>query len=119
LRFVRALYRSFVEENTADARARRLLREWLNPEQLAQRDEKKSIEVTGSHSGRRYRIHEGLASNVIELDEKGFPTTGWCFVPSLPLPVGDVMLAQKIALEADEMAALAVARRFPPSLPRT
>jgi hypothetical protein len=31
------------------------------------------------------------------------------------LPVGDVMLAQKIALENDEQAALAVARSFHPS----
>jgi len=32
--------------------------------------------------------------------------TGWCFVPSAYLVAGDVMLAQKIALETDEKAAL-------------
>jgi hypothetical protein len=37
---------------------------------------------------------------------------GWCFVPEGSLVAGDVMLAQKIALETSEYAALAVARRF-------
>ena len=35
----------------------------------------------------------------------------YCFVPEGTLPIGDVMLAQKIALETDERAALAVANR--------
>lgn len=108
-----------MERNTPDARSLRLLRQWLTPEQRAQLDACKSFEVTGSKTGRRYKIHQGLASNVFELDERGFPATGWCFVPSRPLPAGDVMLAQKIALETDEEAALSVARKFPSSLPRT
>jgi hypothetical protein len=33
----------------------------------------------------------------------------WCFGPQGYLPVGDVMLAQKIALETNEKAALQVA----------
>jgi hypothetical protein len=37
---------------------------------------------------------------------------GWCFVPRGQLVPGDVMLAQKIALETNETAALAVANRF-------
>jgi hypothetical protein len=37
---------------------------------------------------------------------------GWCFVPKDNLVAGDVMLAQKIALETDERGALAVARNF-------
>jgi hypothetical protein len=37
---------------------------------------------------------------------------GWCFVPEGGLVAGDVMLAQKIALETNERAALAVANRF-------
>jgi hypothetical protein len=35
----------------------------------------------------------------------------WCFVPEGNLVAGDVMLAQKIALETNERAALAVAYR--------
>ena len=38
---------------------------------------------------------------------------GWCFVPLGYLVPGDVMLAQKIALETDEVAAVSVANRFP------
>ncbi len=37
---------------------------------------------------------------------------GWCFAPKGYLVAGDVMLAQKIALETDERGALAVANRF-------
>jgi len=40
---------------------------------------------------------------------------GWCFVPSGFLVPGDVMLAQKIALETDERGALGLANRFPPA----
>jgi hypothetical protein len=39
---------------------------------------------------------------------------GWCFVPRDPLVAGDVMLAQKIALETDEQGALALANNFTP-----
>ena len=40
--------------------------------------------------------------------------SGWCFVPNTYLVADDVMLAQKIALETDERAALAVAKSFSP-----
>ncbi len=54
-------------------------------------------------------------SNVLEVDEQGQPKIGWCFVPERPLVAGDIMLAQKIALETDELAVLAVANRFYPN----
>ena len=38
---------------------------------------------------------------------------GYCFVPNGGLVAVDVMLAQKIALETNERAALAVANKFP------
>lgn len=56
-------------------------------------------------------------SNVFELDEKMQPKIGWCFVPERALVAGDVMLAQKVALETDEAAVLALAHRFSPRLP--
>ncbi|WP_246649579.1 hypothetical protein [Bradyrhizobium canariense] len=40
------------------------------------------------------------------------PKIGWCFVLERALVAGDVMLAQKIALETDEAAVLALANRF-------
>lgn len=42
---------------------------------------------------------------------------GWCFLPERALAVGDVMLAQKIALETDQAAVLAIAKSFSPRLP--
>jgi hypothetical protein len=50
--------------------------------------------------------------NVHQIDEAGEPVVGWCFVPSGGLVAGDIMLVQKIALETDEQATLAVANRF-------
>jgi len=50
--------------------------------------------------------------NIHELDGAGCPRVGWCFAPKGYLVAGDVMLAQKIALETDERGALAVANRF-------
>src|SRR3954452_21461906 len=104
LRALRALYRGFSEQNSPEARARRLLREWLSPEQRAQFDANGFFEVAGSLTGRRYRIYQGTMSNVLELDENLEPKVGWCFLPERALAIGDVMLAQKIALETDEAA---------------
>lgn len=56
LRALRTLYWNFSEQNTLEARARRLLREWLSPEQCAQFDAESYFDVTGSHTGRRYRF---------------------------------------------------------------
>ena len=107
-------YRELGHENDSEARGLRLLREWLSPEQLAQYDTHRYFDVIGCHSGKRYRIRHGTATNVHELDDAGDPTTGWCFVPRDYLVAGDVMLAQKIALETNERGAPAVARNFAP-----
>jgi hypothetical protein len=65
--------------------------------------------------GRQYRIYAGESTNVGEIDEKGRPTRGLWFTPRRNLPVGDVMLSQKTALECRENCALEVARRFAPT----
>jgi hypothetical protein len=96
-----------------EARGIKLLREWLTPEQRAQFDVNRYFDVIGCDSGKRYRIHYGSATNVHEIDSEGRSTNGWCFVPSGHLVAGDVMLAQKIALETNELGALAVANIFP------
>jgi hypothetical protein len=100
-------------EGTREARGIKLLREWLSPEQRAQFDARSYFDVIGSDSGKRYRIRFGSATNVHEIDSVGRSTVGWCFVPTGYLVAGDVMLAQKIALETHEFRALAVANRFP------
>lgn len=94
------------------ARGLILLREWLSPQQKSQFDRFNFFDVVGCDSGKSYRIMHGMSANVVELDGDGRPIMGWCFVPVGNLVPGDVMLAQKIALETDEWHALAVARRF-------
>jgi hypothetical protein len=98
----------------AETKPRILLRQWLSPEQLAQYEESASFEVVGSKTGKRYRIHHGRLQNVYELDGEGHPIRGCCFMPEggLALTMGDVMLAQKIALETDEERAITVATPF-------
>ncbi len=92
-----------------------LLREWLSPEQLGQFNKHGYFEVTGCHTGKRYRVFYATGTNIHELDEFGKPVVGCCFVPVGSLVPGDVMLAQKIAIETDELAALQVAKSFTPT----
>ena len=106
--------RSILGEDDSEARGLRLLREWLSAGQLAQFDADDHFEVVGCHSGKRYRILHGVSMNVHEIDASGRPLHCWCFVPDASyLASGDIMLAQKIALETDEFAVLAVANKFP------
>ena len=95
----------------ADLRAQMLLRAWLSPAQLAQYNRSGHFDVTGSYTGTLYRIRRDRQMNIDELDGAGSRVAVWCFAPEGHLPIGDVMLAQKVALETDEKAALAVANR--------
>ncbi len=104
--------------NRREARGVNLLREWLSPEQRAQFDAQRYFDVVGCDSGKRYRVHYGAITNVHEIDDHDRLLVAWCFVPEGPLVAGDVMLAQKIALETYEYAALAVANRFSTALYR-
>jgi hypothetical protein len=110
---LRELYRTYQEEKTSQARGLRLLREWLSPQQRAQFDAKGYFDVIGCDTGKTYRIRHGTSANVLEVDHNGRLGMGWCFVPVGGLVEGDVMLAQKIALETGEQSALEVANGFP------
>jgi len=85
---------------------------------LAQFDAFNFFDVIGCQTARRYRIYYAISANVEELDEIGCPLMRYCFIPMGHLVPGDVMLAQKIALETEELAALEVANRFPPHAQR-
>jgi hypothetical protein len=87
-----------------NARGLKLLKDWLSPEQSTCYEQHKYFEVIGSDSARVYRIHHGTQTI-------GKPVCRWCFLPEGNLVAGDVMLAQKIALETNERGALAVANR--------
>jgi hypothetical protein len=95
----------------AERRAIVLLKEWLSPSQLVQYRRVGYFDVTGSRTGKRYRILHGRQTNICELDKRGRPVVTWCFGPEGNLPTGDILLAQKIALESDEQAALQIANR--------
>ncbi|MDA9450779.1 MULTISPECIES: hypothetical protein [unclassified Bradyrhizobium] len=110
---VGTLYQAAKEEKTVQARALRLLRSWLSPQQRLEFERKGYFDVVGCDTGKRYRIRRGTSGNVNEIDEYGRLGTGWCFVPLGSLVEGDVMLAQKVALETDEERALSIANRFP------
>ncbi|MGY3453946.1 hypothetical protein [Bradyrhizobium sp. USDA 4353] len=113
-RAVRTLYNQHRVHRTPAGRARRLLQQWLTPMQWKQFCSRGYFDVVGSHSGHRYRIFNGTAMNVCLLDERGRVRRGVCFVPIGDLPAGDVMLAQKLALELCEDSAMMVAREFIP-----
>ena len=71
------------------------------------------IDVRGNLTGARYRLYKGAVYNIKELDDKGDFVQRLCFGPFLyqysTLPIGDVVLAQKIILENDEERALRIA----------
>jgi hypothetical protein len=115
---VRELYRSFFAQNTKEERGRRLLRDWLSPRQRAQFDDKGCFEVVGCDSEKRYRIYDRISDvpNIYEIDDAGRFEAAWCFFPAGRLAAGDIILAQKIALETNENSALAIAKRFTPRL---
>src|SRR5262249_26356544 len=96
-----------------------LLLDNLTPEQRRQYAACESFIVTGGESGKLYCIRHGRQQNVGELDANGFPAYMLCFYPSGGLVAGDVMLAQKVALELFEAEAIKVANRFAVSRPHT
>src|ERR1700755_755484 len=104
VRALRRLYQTPRLENTAEARGLRVLRGWLSPRQRAQLDSQGAFDVIGSDSGKRYRICYGTSTNIREIDQAGRLGHSWCFVPVGGLVAGDVMLAQKVALETSETA---------------
>jgi hypothetical protein len=98
----------------SEARSQVLLRRWLTPDQAEQYDRYQLFEVVGSHTGTRYRICHGTTMNIEELAAEGCVTRRWCFAPEGALAIGDVMLAQKVALETFELDALAIANHDGP-----
>jgi hypothetical protein len=93
----------------AEERGFALLQGWLDPEQAKQWASRRAFEVRGCDTGTRYRITCGTAMNVHQLDEAGRRMAKWCFVPEGDLVTGDILLAQKIALETMESQVLRLA----------
>jgi len=93
----------------AEERGFALLQAWLGSEQAEQWASQRAFEVLGCDTGTRYRITCGPAMNVHQLDRAGRRVAKWCFVPEGTLVTGDILLAQKIALETMESQVLKLA----------
>jgi hypothetical protein len=98
----------------AQARGMRLLQENLSSSQRAQYERFGFFDVIGGETGRCYRLKYGSQMNIEQLDKKGRPVCALCFAPEGDLVAGDVMLAQKLALELFERETLKIANRSPP-----
>ena len=100
----------------AQTRAIQLLKQQLTPAQREQYDKRHHFYVTGGDTGRLYRIRHGVQMNVERLDRMGRRIHVLCFMPEGGLAIGDVMLAQKIALELFETETLQIANKIAPFL---
>jgi hypothetical protein len=96
----------------AQERGIQLLKQNLAPSQRQQFDKYGFFDVVGGSTGKRYRIRNGRQMNIEQLDKNGRRVCGWCFFPQGNLVAGDVMLAQKMALELYEIEALNIANRY-------
>jgi hypothetical protein len=97
----------------AELRGAQLLADHLSREQRTEYERRGYFHVTGSDTGKRYRIQSGYQMNVEELDGRGRRVRSLCFMPEGCLPLGDLLLAQKIALELFEADALRIANQSP------
>ena len=95
----------------AEKRGIALLRSWLTPEQLERWEERGEFDVIGCDTATRYRITRGSSMNIHQLDSAGDVVAQWCFTPEGKLVTGDILLAQKIALETMEHQVLALANK--------
>jgi hypothetical protein len=101
----------FFLDDSAALRSLELLRENLTSAQRDELDTFGHFHVVGGATGRRYRIHRGYSMNVEQLGPNDSRAGVLCFFPQGSLPIGDVMLAQKLALETFESETLSIANR--------
>jgi hypothetical protein len=84
----------------------------LTPRQRRQYMRDRHFDVVGGVSGTHYRLWHCFQQNVEELDPDGRRRWIWCFHPRETLVVGDVLLAQKTALELFEPEAIRIAHCY-------
>jgi hypothetical protein len=102
-----------VSDSQGHGRGLQLLENNLSAEQRQQFARYDYFDVIGSDTGTPYRIRVGRTLNIAQLNASGGCVRLLCFEPQGQLPVGDVMLAQKIALELFESEAIKVANASP------
>jgi hypothetical protein len=97
---------------TPEQRGVSLLLANLTPRQRRQYLRERHFDVIGGASGTHYRLWHCFQQNVEELDPDGRRRWIWCFHPRDTLVVGDVLLAQKTALELFEPEAIRIAHCY-------
>jgi len=96
-----------------EADARTLLYDNLSESERDQLRELGYFEVIGGATSKTYRIRNYYGMNVEEVSKGGARTRVLCFSPRGQVALGDIMLAQKLALELFEPEVLAVANVAP------
>lgn len=100
----------------AEARAAKLLRRFLTPEQRTALEMDRAFDVRAP-SGTVYRLRWGTMRNVLRLSGRGHPVEQLCLHPVGWVPTGDVLLTQKLLLERQEAEFLRQANRSALSVP--
>ena len=98
-------------QELAKDRATALLLDSLSACQRHQYKDHRYFDVIGGESGKRYRIWHRTMQNIEELGAQGERRCIWCVHPA-DVPLCDVLLAQKIALESFERDALRIANGY-------
>ena len=112
-RTLRALQNGALRKRmTPERRGVDLLLANLTPEQRRQYRRERNFDVVGGQSGTRYRLWHCFQQNIEELDGNGRRRWVWCFHPRETLVLGDVLLAQKTALELFESEAIRIAHGY-------
>ena len=101
----------YFNRREAESRSHRLLVDNLSDTQRTEFLARGSFDVIGGDTGKRYRIKRDRQMNIEELDRSGRRIKQLCFLPKGDVPLGDMMLAQKLALELFETEALGIAIR--------
>jgi hypothetical protein len=97
---------------TPEQRGVALLLVNLTPRQRRQYVRDRHFDVIGGASGTHYRLWHSFQQNIEELDQDGRRRWIWCVHPRETLVVGDVLLAQKTALELYEPEAIRIAHCY-------
>lgn len=95
----------------AESRAKALFRECLTREQWDEYLDHGHFHVRGGATGRVYRITRGTVMNIEPSNADGTFGPRLCIAPVGNLPMHDVLVAQKYALEAAEDVVLSLANR--------
>lgn len=91
-------------DSTARRNAKSLLLKSLSAAQRYSYVNESYFEVRGS-SGTHYRIRHGANFNIQVLDAPGgLSKDRLCGRPATPMPIEDILLAQKLCLETDDVA---------------